>query len=34
MWDQNDKNGFLIESNKETGQVKNNTLLANTINNN
>jgi len=32
MWDQNDKNGFIIESNKETGQVKNNTLLANTIN--
>ena len=32
MWDQNDKNGFITESNKHFGQVKNNTLLANTIN--
>jgi len=31
MWDQNDKNGFLSESNKQIGQVKNNTLLANII---
>jgi hypothetical protein len=32
MWDQNDKNGFIIESNKHVGQVKNNSLLANIIN--
>lgn len=32
MWEQNDKIGFKTESNKETGQVKNNTLLANIIN--
>ena len=31
MWDQNDKNGFLVESNKHAGQVKNNTLLAQII---
>lgn len=31
MWDQNDKNGFLSESNNQVGQVKNNTFLANII---
>jgi len=32
MWDSSDKNGFILESNKQIGQVKNNTLLANIIN--
>ena len=32
MWDQNDKNGFISESDKEIGQVKDNTLLATIIN--
>ena len=32
MWNSNDKNGFILESNKQIGQVKNNTLLANIIN--
>ena len=32
MWDQNDKNGFISESDKKIGQVKDNTLLATIIN--
>ena len=31
MWDQNDKNGFNLESSQNTGQVKNNSILSNII---